>query len=199
MRSITVGLTGGIATGKSSVGELWRAKGATVIDSDALAHEALAPGTPTFEEVVRTFGTGVLNPAGTMNRTALGDIVFGDEQKRLALNAIVHPSVREKWLRAMAEATGVMVVTVPLLFEVGAEVDFRCTVAVGCSETTQLTRLRAKGLTDDRARARIRAQLPVQQKMDRADFVIWNDGAPDVLGRQAEMIWETIKETHYAT
>ncbi len=192
MRFTNVGLTGGIAAGKSSVAELWRAKGATVIDSDVLAHEALLPGTPTYAEIVRAFGEGVLNADRTINRTTLGRLVFTDEQQRLTLNAIVHPSVREKWSRALANAAGVTVVSVPLLFEVGAEADFHHTVAVGCSEVTQLARLAAKGLTEAQARARIRSQMPVQQKMDCAEFAIWNDGSRAVLARQAEVIWDKI-------
>ena len=194
MRSTNVGLTGGIAAGKSSVAELWRAKGATVIDADVLAHEALAPGTPTYEEIVRAFGEGMLNADRTISRATLGRVVFADEQKLQTLNAIIHPSVREKWSRALANANGVTVVSVPLLFEVGAEVDFHHTVAVGCSEATQLARLAAKGLTEAQARARIRSQMPVQQKLDRARFAIWNDGSRAVLARQAEMIWDKIKE-----
>ena len=86
-------------------------------------------------------------------------------------------------------------VAVPLLFEVGAENEFDCTVAVGCSAPTQVTRLRAVGLTETQARARIAAQMPVQQKMDRAQYAIWNDGSREVLTRQAEMIWSKIKES----
>jgi dephospho-CoA kinase len=197
MRLTKVGLTGGIAAGKSSVAELWRAKGAAVIDSDALARRALEPGTPTYAATVEKFGREILNADGTVNRRALGEIVFGDERRRQELNAIVHPAVREMWakeLAALPADTEVAVAAIPLLFEVGAENEFDCTVAVGCSEPTQLARLRDIGLDETQARARIRAQWPVQQKLDRADYVIWNDGSRAVLARQAEMIWDRIKE-----
>ncbi len=197
MRLTKVGLTGGIAAGKSSVAELWRAKGAAVIDSDALARRALQPGTPTYAATVEKFGREILNADGTVNRRALGEIVFADERRRQELNAIVHPAVRQMWARELAALPAdieVAVVAIPLLFEVGAETEFDCTVAVGCSEPTQLARLRAIGLDETRARARIRAQWPVQQKLDRADYVIWNDGSRAVLARQAEMIWDRIKE-----
>jgi len=192
MRLTKVGLTGGIATGKTSVAELWRAKDAAVIDSDALARRALEPGTPTYAEVVQRFGSGILNADGTVNRRVLGNIVFTDERRRQELNAIVHPAVRQMWTQELADKTGVAVVAIPLLFEVGAESEFDCVVAVGCSEPTQLARLREIGLDESQARARIRAQLPVQQKMDRAQYVIWNDGSRVVLTRQAEMIWDKI-------
>jgi dephospho-CoA kinase len=195
MRLTKVGLTGGIATGKSTVAEHWRAQGATVIDTDVLAHRTLEPDTPTYAQVVERFGKEILNTDGTVNRPALGQIVFGDEQRRQELNAIVHPAVRQMWTRELAGQTGIAVVAIPLLFEVGVENEFDYTVAVGCSTATQLTRLHIIGLDDGQARARIRAQLPVQQKMDRADYAIWNDGSQAVLTRQAEMIWDKIKES----
>ncbi|MEI8315402.1 MAG: dephospho-CoA kinase [Verrucomicrobiota bacterium] len=190
-----IGLTGGIATGKSSVAELWRAHGATVIDSDLLAHRALEPATATYREIVQTFGPAIVNADRTINRRQLGEIVFADAARRQELNAIVHPIVRAEWQRGLAAATGIAVVGIPLLFEVGAEKEFDCVVVVGCSETTQLARLAVNGLTEAQARARIRAQLPLPVKMDRGDFVIWNDGSRAVLHRQAEIIWTKIKES----
>jgi dephospho-CoA kinase len=194
MHFTKVGLTGGSAAGKSSVAELWRVHGATVIDSDVLAHAALEPGTTTYRQVVAEFGPGVLNAEGTINRRSLGEVVFNDPTRRAALNAIVHPVVRRQWTQALAGATGVAVVVIPLLFEVGAETEFETVVVVGCSETSQLTRLTAKGLTEAQARARIQSQWPLQQKMDRGQFVIWNDGSRPVLHRQAEIIWNKLKE-----
>ena len=190
-----IGLTGGIAAGKSSVAELWRAHGATVIDSDLLAHRALEPATATYREIVQTFGPAIVNADRTINRRQLGDIVFADAARRQELNAIVHPIVRAAWRRGLAAATGIAVVGIPLLFEVGAEKEFDCVVVVGCSETTQLARLAVNGLTEAQARARIRAQLPLPVKMDRGDLVIWNDGSRAVLHRQAEIIWTKIKES----
>jgi len=202
-RLIKVGLTGGIATGKSTTLQHWQQLGAAGIDTDELAHRTLAPHTPTWDEVVRTFGTKILNDDGTVNRSQLGDIVFANESKRLALNHIIHPAVHEMWAEAMQKLerdgqTEVVVVSVPLLYEVAAETEFDCVVAVGCSEGTQLARLKQKGLTEDQARARICAQWPLQLKMDRADFVIWNDGSPRVHSEQADIIWATIKESHHA-
>lgn len=200
-RFTRVGLTGGIAAGKSAVAELWRAKGAVVIDSDALAHEALAPGTPTHATVVKEFGAGIVNADGTINRASLGEIVFRDESRRLVLNGLVHPAVRQKRQEALAaieHTDAVAVEMIPLLFEVGGEKECDCVVAVACSEATQLARLAAKGLSESQARARIAAQWPVAKKMDRADYVIWNDGSHRVLAEQADTIWNNIKETHHA-
>ena len=200
---IKVGLTGGIATGKSTTLHRWQQVGAAGIDADELAHQTLAPGTPTWDEIVATFGASILNDDKTINRRSLGTIVFGDEQKRLTLNRIVHPVVLQKWMKEMEKlahdaATEVAVVSIPLLFEVGVEKHFDCVVTVGCSEQTQMTRLKRKGFTETEARARIEAQWPLQKKMDQADFVIWNDGTLPVFVEQADIIWAIIKETHHA-
>lgn len=203
-RLVKVGLTGGIGTGKSSVGERWsRQSGTAVIDADELAHQTLTPGTPTYDEIVKTFGKGILAADGTIRRAALAEIVFGNEQKRFMLNRIIHPAVRQMWTDGMARLeregrTRCVVVSVPLLYEVGAENEFHCVVVVGCSEQTQLVRLAVKGMTEADARARIRAQWPLQMKMDRADFVIWNDGLPEVFHQQADIVWAQIKESYHA-
>ena len=202
-RLTTVGLTGGIATGKSTTLERWRSLGAASLDADEYAHRALTPDTPTWEEVVRAFGNEILNPDRTVNRPKLGDIVFADDGKRDVLNRIIHPAVDRMWredierLKRDGQAQ-VAVVAIPLLYEVGVESRFDCVVTVACSEQTQLSRLAMNGLNKTQARARIRAQWPLATKMDRADFVIWNDGLPEVLHQQAEIIWATIKETYHA-
>ena len=113
MCSTRIGLTGGIATGKSTVAELWRARGATVIDSDVLAHQALVPGTATYAAIVAAFGPAIVNADRTINRRHLGEIVFADAARRQVLNAIVHPVVRAEWQRALAAATGIAIVVIP--------------------------------------------------------------------------------------
>lgn len=204
MNALTrIGLTGGIATGKSTVSRHWQEAGATVIEADELAHRALEPDTPTWEAIVRAFGKDILNADRTVNRPKLAEIVFGDEQKRRTLNTIVHPAVLQMWTEQLDKLTRegktrVAVTSIPLLYEVGVEKDFDCVVVVACPEQTQLTRLAAKGMSETQARARIRAQWPLQQKMDRADFVIWNNGVLEVLHRQADIIWATIKENCHA-
>jgi len=198
-----LGLTGGIAAGKSAVAARWRQADTAVIETDKLAHQTLAQGTTTYDEIVKVFGKGILNADGSINRAALGEIVFGDEQKRLVLNQIVHPVVRQMWMEALEKLeregrVAVALVSIPLLYEVGVENQFDCVVAVGCSEQTQLARLAAKGLTSTQARARIRAQWPMQKKMDKADFVILNDGSFRVLVEQADIIWANLKENYHA-
>src|SRR6266404_1547241 len=169
-RLIKVGLTGGIATGKSMTLGRWQRAGAASIDADVLAHRALTPETPTWREVVRTFGPKILNENGTVNRPNLGRIVFADEKKREALNRIIHPVVETMWTQAIEQlerngSASVAVVAIPLLYEVAAETQFDCVVVVGCSEPTQLARLTQKGLSETRARARIGAQWPLPKKM----------------------------------
>jgi dephospho-CoA kinase len=200
---LRIGLTGGIAAGKSTVAQRWQQTGAVVIEADELAHRALEPGTPTWHEVVREFGRDVLNADKTVNRPKLGEIVFGDESKRLKLNSIVHPAVRQMQADLLAQCaregrTEFVLVTVPLLYEIGAESEFDCVVTVACSEQTQLARLAAIGLSEEQARARIGAQWPMQKKTDRADFVIWNDGTQRTLSEQADIIWAIIKENCHA-
>jgi len=196
-----VGLTGGIAAGKSAVAELWRERGAVVIDADELARRALTPGTPTYFAVVQTFGPGIVKPDGAINRAALGEMVFGNEEHRRRLNELVHPVVRQKrqeTIAALQQGAAVAVEVIPLLFEVGEENEFDCIVTVACSEATQLARLAAKGFSESQARARIAAQWPMARKMERADYVIWNDGSRRVLAEQADIVWRNIQESYHA-
>jgi len=200
---IKVGLTGGIATGKSTTLDYWQRAGAVGVDTDALAHQALTPRTPTWDKVVRIFGPKILNKDETVNRPKLGKIVFADEKQRESLNRIIHPVVEKMWIERIEKlerkgTARIAVVAIPLLYEVAAETKFDCVVVVGCSEPTQLARLTQKGLSKSQAQARIRAQWPLPTKMDRADFVIWNDGLLEVLHQQAETIWANIKETYHA-
>ena len=196
-----IGLTGGIATGKSSVLDHWRQRaGASLatIDTDSLAHRCLEPDTATYREVVDAFGDSILNPDGTVNRRGLGKVVFADTQRREQLNAIIHPAVRQVWRNeierlAATGTTEIAVVAIPLLFEVNVAEEFDRVVAVGCSEPTQRARLAAQGLSDAQAKAQIAAQWPIQEKMDRADYVIWNDGTHRLLERQADLVWSRMK------
>ncbi|MGD0016720.1 MAG: dephospho-CoA kinase [Verrucomicrobiia bacterium] len=200
---VRIGLTGGIAAGKSTVAQRWQQAEAVVIEADELAHRVLEPGTPTWKSVVKEFGRDILNADQTINRPKLGETVFRDESKRLALNKIVHPAVLRMLTELLAECeregrAKFAVATIPLLYEVGIERDFDCVVTVACSEQTQLARLMANGFSEEQARARISAQWPMQKKMDRADFVIWNDGTRRMLSEQADIIWAIIKENCHA-
>ena len=195
---IQAGLTGGIASGKTTAATMLAALGAHVIDTDELARRALEPGTPAAEEVTRVFGREILKADGAIDRERLGDIVFADARQRQRLNDIVHPEVRAAWQGQLIELRragwhGVVAVVIPLLYEVAAQDWFDAVIAVGCAEVTQRQRLRERGLTDAQADARIRAQLPMTAKMERADFVAWNEGSLAVLEQQVTRIWKRLE------
>ena len=189
-----VGLTGGIGSGKSTVAGMFRALGATLIDADRLARAAVEAGEPAFEAIVARFGPGIVGPDGRLDRRALGRRVFQDEAERRALNAIVHPEVRRRTLEALAAAreAGVKLVIhdVPLLFENGLDRTVDATVVVHVSPETQRARIRARDpLDDDEIEARIAAQIPLDEKADRADHVIDNEGPLEATRRQVEALY----------
>lgn len=194
---VRLGLTGGIASGKTTVLDMLRARGALTIDTDEIAHAILAKGGDVWKNIVETFGRDILNADETINRAKLGDIVFADEQRRRLLNELTHPAIRRAWLGQIESLrernfAGVVAVAVPLLFETDAQSEFDVTVVVACSEATQIARLKTRGLTEEQSRQRIAAQLPMQEKMTRADIVIWNDVPLGVLSQQVRVVWEKI-------
>ena len=175
-----VALTGGIATGKSYVLARLAAAGIPTLDADTLAREAVAPGTDGLAAVVGRFGPEVLDGTGALNRAALAQLVFSDEAARRDLEGIIHPRVRaatDAWLVGLeSDKHAVAVVAIPLLFETGREADFDAVVVTSCTPETQLRRLMARDhLSEDDARRRIAAQLPLAEKVRRADYVINTD------------------------
>jgi dephospho-CoA kinase len=181
-RMLKVGLTGGIATGKTYVLDQFRRRGVPCLDADELVHGVEAAGTEATAAIAARFGAGVLAADGSVNRAALGPIVFADPAARRELEAIVHPAV----YRAIAagvrafELTGphaFAIVDVPLLFETGAEGRFDRVIVTACPLETQLARLRERGLSDEAARQRLAAQWPTEKKTARANFVITTDGS----------------------
>jgi dephospho-CoA kinase len=196
---VIVGLTGGIATGKSTVSQMLRDLGATVIDADVWARKVVEPGSPALAEIAETFGPGVLHPDGTLNRPALADIVFHDDKARERLNAITHPRVREgMWQEtqaALAARPDLPVIwDVPLLFEGGTWRLVDATVVVYVDEETQRTRLMQRnGLSREDADARIRAQMPIEEKRQRADYVIDNRGTIEETRKQVEALWQILR------
>jgi dephospho-CoA kinase len=174
-----VALTGGIATGKSSVRRRFAHHGIPTIDADALARAVLAPGTPGAARVIERFGAAVQLPDGGIDRRALGAVVFGDETARRALEAIVHPAVYvaiEAWYATLPPGP-FAVADIPLLYETGRESDFDTVVVTACEAEEQVRRLRTRdGLSAAEARQRIEAQLPLAEKARRADYVIRTDG-----------------------
>lgn len=172
-------LTGGIATGKSRVGQWFFEQGWEVICADEIVHELYRSGQAVAASVGREFGPGVLAGDGSVNRSRLGEIVFSDPAKLRRLNALVHSVVHEAWsLRAecvTAEGRPAMVV-IPLAYEVGIQGEFDHVWVVACSARSQEKRLAARGLDCGAVAKRVAAQLPLQSKVDCADGVIWNDG-----------------------
>ncbi len=191
-----IGLTGGVATGKSLVAQLFAIRGAAVLSADAVARDLTSPGAPLVGRIADVFGPSVARD-GTLDRSALGSLVFGDPEARRKLEAIVHPPV----LAALHDAIGalrnrkpqpeVVVVEVPLLYEVGIEGWFDEVIVVTAPESDQIKRMRERdGLDEASARARIAAQMPLAAKAARADHVISNEGTVEDVERQVDAMME---------
>jgi dephospho-CoA kinase len=193
MTSRVVGLTGGIGSGKSTVARLLGDHGAAIIDADQLAREAVAPGSPALTQLVARFGAGVLTAEGALDRPRLGALVFGDEAARRALNAIVHPEVArlaaERIQGLIARGAPLIVYDVPLLYENGLEKVLPEVIVVDAPLEVRYARIAARdGLDRDAIAARIAAQLPLEEKVRRADHVIDNGGGLDAT-RAAVQAW----------
>ncbi len=189
---VRAALTGGIATGKSTVLDAFRREGIPTIDADVLAHGALAPGTPGAQAVAARFGKRVMTADGVIDRSALGAVVFGDAAARRDLEAIVHPTVYgaiERWFAGLPGETRVAVADIPLLFETGRDADFDVVIVAACPAGDQLQRLMARDrLSAADAHARIAAQLPIDEKVRRAAYVVWTTGTLDDTAARARDI-----------
>ena len=195
-----VALTGGIATGKSYCLARFRDLGAPVIDADRLAHDVLAPGSPALARVTARFGVQLVDAAGRLDRTALGNIVFADAGARQVLEAIVHPAVYEaigRWfadLEAAAQPPPAGIADIPLLFETGREGDFDRVIVAACRPDQQIERLLARrGMSRRDAELRIAAQMPIDEKVGRADVVIDTSRTLDETDRQVEAAWADLR------
>jgi dephospho-CoA kinase len=191
-----VGLTGGVGSGKSTVADMLRELGASVVDADEAAHAVYEPGSPGFDAVVREFG-GEYVAGGRIDRARLGELVFHDDDARRRLNSIVHPLVRDWMALRTAEAAErgaeVVVQDVPLLFENGLERLFSTVVLVYAPEDVQVERLvSGRGITPERARAMIAAQMPIESKRGLAHHVINNSGAREDTQAQIRAIWKQL-------
>ncbi len=187
-----IGLTGGIATGKSHVRASFERLGVPTIDSDVLARDAVAPGSPGLADVVRRFGPSILRPDGSLDRDTLAAIVFADPQQRKALEEIVHPYVRKRtdeWFAALSPAEHPYAIAdIPLLYEVGRDKDLDTVIVVACSAEQQYRRLLDRGMTDEQARQRLAAQWPLDDKVARADHVIRTDGTFEETEQQIRVL-----------
>jgi dephospho-CoA kinase len=195
---LRVGLTGGIASGKSTVANELARRGAVIIDADELAREVVEPGTPGLAAVVRRFGEGVLRD-GRLDRAALAKIVFADPQARRDLEEIIHPEVRRRAAeREQAHPhTAVIVHVIPLLVETGKESDFDLCVVVDVDRQTQLARLMARGpMTREEAESRMAAQATREQRLAAADIVVHNVGTITALTKQVDDLWSDLISVH---
>ena len=193
---VRVALTGGIATGKSYCLSQFASLGAAVIDADRLARDAVVSGSRALDAIVARFGPSMLRADGTLDRSALGRLVFSDRAARADLEAIVHPEVYRRigeWLATLPSGTRIAIADIPLLFETGHTHDFDRVVVVACDPDEQLRRLMARdGLTEHDARARLDAQWPIAEKEARADYVIRTDGTAADTGARVRAVHEQL-------
>ena len=187
-----IGLTGGIASGKSTVGRMLAELGAEVVDADQLAREVVAPGTPGLQEVVAAFGPGMLAADGTLDRRKLAELVFSQPAERRRLEAILHPRIARLAQERLARARGPLAVyQAPLIFETGREAEFEGTVLVDCDADLQVLRLRQRDHLDEAAaRSRLEAQMDRAQRRRRATWVVDNSGSPEETRDQVVRLWE---------
>jgi dephospho-CoA kinase len=196
---ILVGLTGGIATGKTTVANMFMRCGAVVIDADALAREVVRPGKPAWREIVKTFGRNVLNSDRTINRQTLGHIVFRSRVKLRLLERIIHPRVAQLQAQLTKQAArkspdAVVIYDVPLLFEAGIHKRFDKTIVVTADRKKQIARLRTRnGLTRAVALQRIRSQMPLSKKVQKADYVLDGTLSKSVLRRTVRHLYSTLR------
>ena len=204
-RGIIVGVTGGIASGKSTVSRLLAEKGAFTINLDEIGHELLKRGSPVMDELLEAFGSDILDASGDVSRQKLGSIVFTDDDARERLNAIMHPPIVQRsqsearWLAA-EDPNRVVVIDIPLLIEGGRQELVDVIVVVTTSTENQLQRLLARSIEDSRplsrekAQARISAQIPLSEKVKFAHFVIDNNGVLEELSHQVDRLWTELRE-----
>ncbi len=193
-----IGLTGSIASGKSTVANMLKAYGLPIVDADLIARLVVEPRTPTLQKIVEVFGEEILNEDGSMNRQKVGASIFNDEEKRKALNGIIHPAIRQEMLRQKDEhlANGAknVVMDIPLLFESKLQHFVEKILVVSVSEETQLKRLMERNqLTEKEAKARISSQLPLSLKEQGADAVIYNNGTIEETKEQLKKILQQWK------
>jgi dephospho-CoA kinase len=194
-RARRVALTGGIATGKSHCLAVFKRLGAAVIDADQVARDVVAPGSDGLAVVVKQFGRSVLLPSGQLNRAALGMVIFADPAARQHLEDIIHPRVYatiERWFAALTDPLGIA--DIPLLFETSRESDFDLVVVAACRPDQQLARLMARThLSEADARQRIAAQLPLADKVARAEYVIDTGGTMDQTATRTSAVWKKLQ------
>jgi len=192
-QSIILALTGGIACGKSEAGRILAKEGFSVLDTDILAHEVMTAGSPVFEKVLERFGTSIVGTDGEIDRAELGKIVFGDPPAREAINRLVHPAVieaAEKWEKSRV---GDAAVLIPLLFEAGWTTGWDAIICISADEQCVFQRLEKRGLSEEDARKRIAAQMPLREKEKRSDFILKNNETLDALRNETLAVLDAIR------
>ena len=203
---LRIGLTGGIGSGKSLVAGFFRELGAAVVDADAIAREVMAPGGPAYDAVMRAFGSGVIGADGMLDRKALAARIFGDTAARMQLNALTHPHIRRRLAEEAERLSAqpgveVIVLDIPLLLETtdGRYLRLDGIVVVDATDEVRLARLSARdGLAPADTRMRLEAQMPLREKVARADWVIDNNGSPEATRAQVGALWEALLERQRA-
>lgn len=197
---IIAGLTGGIASGKSTVSRILGDAGARIIDADKIAREMVKQGTPAYDEILSFFGMTILQPDGEIDRQRLGDLIFNDPEKKARLDAIVHPRVFERSTEMIAQIASqapdaVVIMDIPLLLEAGMQRDLAEVIVVYVPETLQLERLMKRdGIAEKAAMVRIRSQMPIEEKRKRATVVIDNSGNLADSRKQALLVFKRLKQ-----
>ena len=194
---ILVGLTGGIGSGKSTVADLLRDRGAVVLDADDFARAAVVAGSEGLRKVIERFGPEVLGPDGELDRRKLASIVFTDPAALSDLEAIVHPEVRRMFADGIQEnldSQGIVVLVNPLLIEMGTHRDCDIVVVVSTSIETQIARSVARGMEESDVRARIAAQLPLAERAQAADVLIDNEGTVEELEHEVDVLWHELRD-----
>jgi dephospho-CoA kinase len=195
---LKVGLTGGIASGKTAVSKIFASFGAKVLDADEVAREVLLPGQPAWTKLRQAFGQEFFHPDGTVKRKQLRKLVFADPEKRSQLNAIVHPEVmkeinRRSEIFSSSDQTEVLLVDVPLLLEVGLVNRFDKIVVVYVSESVQISRLLQRdGISEEEAKQALKAQMALSKKVEQADYVIDNSGTLEETQAQVKRVWQEL-------
>ena len=193
---LLVGLTGGIASGKSTVSAMLAERGAEVIDADHIARQVVMPGTPAWCKIREHFGPGVLHPDGQIDRQALADIVFADKTKLALLNEITHPAIFARIadrLEGLHDQDVVVVLDAALLIEAGLAEGVDVVIVTHSPQEIQVERLAAKGMGERAASDRIAAQLAPEKRLARADIVIDNSGSLEKLSRRVDEVWHELQ------
>jgi dephospho-CoA kinase len=196
---LVIGLTGGVASGKTTVSEVLREEGAILIDADQIARGLVQPKTAAWQELVRAFGNEILERDGSIHRQKLASLIFSNPRQRSVLNRILHPRIRKEIRRRLKgieqkNPEAIVVIDAPLLIETGGHREMDKVIVVACTETQQVERLRRRNqLSEEQARAMLSSQMSLEEKKRVADYVICNDGSPEATRRKARDIFKELK------